>query len=57
MLAEQPHLRSRANKINVELRDDGLVLNGDLPSYFLKQLAQETLRPLGLAISNQIHVG
>jgi hypothetical protein len=57
MLAEQPHLRSRANRINVELRDDGLVLNGDLPSYFLKQLAQETLRPLGLAISNQIHVG
>lgn len=57
MLADQPHLRSKAHKIIVDLRDDGLVLNGDLPSYFLKQLAQETLRPLGLPISNQIHVG
>jgi hypothetical protein len=57
MLAEQPHLRSKAGQIKVELLDDGLVLNGTLPSYFLKQLAQETLRPLGLAISNRIRVG
>jgi len=56
MLAEQPHLRSRARQIVVELLDGGLVLNGKLPSYFLKQIAQETLRPLGLPISNRIRV-
>ena len=57
MLAEQPHLRSKAGQIRVELQDGRILLNGNLPSYFLKQLAQETLRPLGLAISNRIRVG
>lgn len=57
MLAEQPHLRSRAAQIKVELQNGVLVLNGNLPSYFLKQLAQETLRPLGLSLSNRIRVG
>ena len=56
MLAEQPHLRLKARQILVELLDGGLVLNGKLPSYFLKQVAQETLRPLGLHISNRIRV-
>ena len=57
MLAEQPQLRSKAAQIKVELQDGVLVLNGNLPSYFLKQLAQETLRPLGLSLSNRIRVG
>ncbi len=56
MLAEQPRLRFKARQIIVELLDGGLVLNGKLPSYFLKQVAQETLRPLGLPISNRIYV-
>lgn len=56
LLAEQPHLRLKARQIMVELLDGGLVLNGKLPSYFLKQVAQETLRPMGLPISNLIRV-
>jgi hypothetical protein len=56
MLAEQPHLRSRARQIRVELINGSLVLQGSLPSYFLKQVAQETLRSIGLPISNQISI-
>ena len=54
MLAEQPLLRSRARFIRVELIDGHLVLHGNLPSFFLKQIAQETLRSIGLPISNRI---
>ena len=54
MLAEQPHLRSQARHIRVELTDGRLVLHGNLPSFFLKQVAQETLRSIGLPIENRI---
>ncbi len=56
MLAAQPRLRFKNRQIIVELLDEGLVLKGKLPSFFLKQVAQETLRPLGLPISNRILV-
>ncbi len=56
LLAEQPYFRSRMRQIRVELSNEGLVLLGTLSSFYLKQMAQETLRPLGLPISNQIRV-
>lgn len=36
--------------------DGALVLSGTVPSYYLKQLAQERLRPLGTPIRNAILV-
>ena len=37
----QPLLR----RLQVEETDDEIILAGTLPTYFLKQLAQETVRP------------
>jgi hypothetical protein len=41
-LSPQPLLR----RLRVEETDHEIVLAGNLPTYFLKQLAQETVRPL-----------
>ncbi len=56
------HLRqcghSGLNNVRVQL-DDGLInLEGFVSSYYLKQLAQETIRPLaiGMRIRNQLRV-
>jgi hypothetical protein len=38
----QPLLR----RLAVEESDDEIVISGTVPSYYLKQLAQETVRPL-----------
>ena len=37
----QPLLR----RLAVEETDDEIVISGNVPSYYLKQLAQETIRP------------
>lgn len=41
MQSPQPLLR----RLHVEERDDEVVLAGRVPTFFLKQLAQETIRP------------
>ena len=41
-LSPQPLLR----RLKVEETEQEIVLAGTLPTYFLKQLAQETVRPL-----------
>lgn len=38
----QPLLR----RLRVDVTDDEVVLAGNLPTYFLKQVAQETIRPV-----------
>lgn len=45
-------------KIKVRLRDGRIILRGNVPSYFMKQVAQEAVRPLaiGLEIRNEIRV-
>jgi hypothetical protein len=45
-------------KLQVEEADGGVILSGSLPSYYLKQLAQETVLPLldHCALMNRITV-
>ena len=45
-------------RIAVEEREDAVVLSGKLPSYYLKQLAQETALPLlgGRKLYNRVEV-
>ncbi len=45
-------------QLRVEETDSRLVLSGELPSYYYKQLAQETLLPLlaGRQLINQVQV-
>lgn len=44
--------------IEVRLRDGWVILRGEAPSYYMKQVAQEAVRPLaiGLQIRNEITV-
>ena len=44
--------------VQVYVQEKTVTLNGTVESYFLKQLAQETVRPLvfGIKIQNQLHV-
>jgi hypothetical protein len=44
--------------LSLEESDTAVVINGDLPTYYLKQLAQETLRPVlaGRQLVNQVRV-
>ncbi len=42
--------------IRIEAKGDTLVLNGRLPSYYLKQLLQETLRHVHGVAQVQNHV-
>jgi hypothetical protein len=45
--------------VHIDVNEHGIVLQGKVSSYYLKQLAQEAIRPLSrsLRIRNQIHVG
>ena len=57
LLDQHPHFRGRSQFVGVELVDGTLVLTGQLPSFHLKQLAQEALRALAdVRINNQINV-
>lgn len=55
-LEQHPHFRGRASLLQIELFEGTIVLSGCLPSYYLKQLLQEAIRPLlGLVgIDNQV---
>lgn len=57
-LESHPHFRGRSRWIRIRYRNRCLHLSGRLPSYFLKQLAQESLRQLDGVdmIDNQIVV-
>ena len=57
-LESHPHFRGRSQWVQIRYRDGRLSLGGRLPSFFLKQLAQEALRQLdGVeTIENQIVV-
>ena len=57
-LESHPHFRGRSQLIRMRYRNHCLYLSGKLPSYFLKQIAQEALRQLdGVdSIDNQIVV-
>lgn len=45
-LERHPHFRGRASLFQIELLEGTIVLSGCLPSYYLKQLLQEAIRPL-----------
>jgi osmotically-inducible protein OsmY len=55
-LANNPHLAGR--KLRVEMRDDHVVLSGELGSYYHKQMAQEAIRSIGgiRKVRNEIQV-
>ena len=46
IICSQPHLRGRAATIHVECQDGKLLLTGQLPSFYLKQVLQEALRSI-----------
>ena len=58
LLEAHPHFRGRSRLIQVNCVNGRLFLHGQLPSYYLKQVAQETLRDLeGIdCIENRIMV-
>jgi hypothetical protein len=55
-LESHPTFQQHCQTIRTEWIDDRLVLSGQLPSFHLKQLAQEALSGLGVTIDNQIEV-
>jgi hypothetical protein len=44
LLANHPHFRGRADHFRLELCDGALVVEGVVPSFYLKQLLQQVLR-------------
>jgi hypothetical protein len=57
-LERHPHFRGRASALSIEHRGRTLYLSGRLPTFYLKQLVQETVRhiPGVQAIRNEIAV-
>ena len=57
-LERHPHFRGRSEVIAIEQQGRILVVSGRLPSFYLKQLVQETLRhvPGVQAVCNEIQV-
>jgi hypothetical protein len=57
-LERHPHFRGRVHGLSIEQRGKTLCLSGRLPTFYLKQLVQETLRhvPGVQAIRNDIAV-
>ena len=57
ILKRHPHFQGRAHLIEPSFEDQKLILVGCLPSFYLKQLAQEAMRVLvGVEIENRIVV-
>lgn len=56
VLRESPIMALRT--LSLEESDTAVIINGDLPTYYLKQLAQETLRPVlgGRQLVNHVQV-
>lgn len=56
-LENHPHFHKRTDSIEIRFLHDRLLLTGTLPSFYLKQQAQEAIRSVGtFAIDNQIVV-
>jgi hypothetical protein len=57
-LERHPHFRGRCGLLQIECAGDSVVISGRLPTYYLKQLLQETVRltPGVERIDNQIEV-
>lgn len=55
-LARNPYFANR--NVRIELQEDEIVLKGSVTTYYLKQLAQESVRSLNSAekIRNEIEV-
>ncbi|WP_417730719.1 hypothetical protein [Rosistilla oblonga] len=57
LLSDNPHLRGGNHSITIHQALDGsLVIDGRVISYHLKQIVQETVRPLGATIVNRVDV-
>lgn len=57
LLSANPHLRGGSHSITIHQALDGsLVIDGSVISYHLKQIVQETVRPLGATIINRVDV-
>ena len=57
-LENHPHFRGRLESVSIDERGKVLYLSGQLPTFYLKQLAQETLRrvPGVKSVRNEIDV-
>jgi hypothetical protein len=57
-LEHHPHFRGRTSGLSIEQRGKTLCLSGRLPTFYLKQLVQETIRhiPGVQRIHNEISV-
>lgn len=57
LLEQHPHFRGRSRFVEIRCTDRCITLGGCLPTYYLKQLAQETLRGIkDVEIVNEISV-
>ena len=56
LLHHSSHFRNSHRRITITEVDGALILRGSLPSYYLKQVLQEMLRPMGLRILNRVVV-
>lgn len=57
LLEAHSHFKGRCGTIEISQDDEGhLVLEGKLPNFYLKQLAQECLRSMQVSIRNEIVV-
>jgi hypothetical protein len=55
-LESHPYFRHHCQTIHIDVEGDWLVLTGQLPSFHLKQLAQEALRGIAAPVINRIDV-
>ena len=55
-ICAHPHFRSRLSSVDVRFEEETLILSGNLPSFYLKQLVQEAIRGLTVRIRNDIDV-
>ena len=55
-LASDPHFQQHRGTVGIERVNGYLILKGQLPSFYLKQLAQEALRGLHIQVVNRIDV-
>lgn len=58
LVEEQMHFAGRSHRFEFDLRDDVLVIRGNVPSFYLKQVLQNALKGLeGVRrIDNQVTV-
>ncbi|QEG20409.1 BON domain-containing protein [Mariniblastus fucicola] len=56
LLDGHPHFRCRYYQLEFRTQPGRLTISGRLPSFYLKQLAQELLRSLNIEIVNEIEV-